>query len=95
MDNSATTLENWLPLESNSDVLNNYLGVLGANNDLIRFYDVVSFDQESLLYIPQPIVGALFVFPDSKHINNYFFEQGDQMFQVKPPSSLYYMKQVA
>lgn len=54
MDSSESTLklENWLPLESHSGVLNNYLSVLGANADLIRFYDVLSFDAEGLLYVP-------------------------------------------
>ena len=50
---------------------------MGVNNDLIQFYDVVSFDTESLYYLPQPIVGALFVYPDSKLINNHFFKLGD------------------
>lgn len=69
--------------------------ILGINHSFARFYDIVSFDEESLLYIPPPIVAALFVFPDSKFINNYFFEKGDSFFEKKPPQSLYYMKQIA
>jgi ubiquitin carboxyl-terminal hydrolase L3 len=45
--------------------------------------------------VPSPIVAALFVFPESKHINNYFFDKGDSFFQKEPPNSLYYMKQIA
>ena len=45
-------LSNWLPLESNIDVLNNYLSVLGINSELIGFSEVVSLDKETLMYLP-------------------------------------------
>lgn len=74
---------------SNPDTLNNYLGVLGVNSELISFSEVVSLDAESIAYLPQPIVGAIFVYPDSKHINNYFFGLGESIFQKKAPEGLY------
>lgn len=51
MDNNELKIEKWLPLESNTDVLNNYLSMLGVNSDLVRFVDIVSFDKENLLYM--------------------------------------------
>ena len=62
---------------------------LGVQSDLVKFHDVYSFDQDGLAFVPQPIIGALFVYPDSKHINNYFFNEGDNMFKEKPPQNLY------
>lgn len=35
--------ENWLPLESNSTVINKYIGNLGVT-DMLKYFDVVSFD---------------------------------------------------
>ncbi|CAK75240.1 unnamed protein product (macronuclear) [Paramecium tetraurelia] len=84
--------ENWLPLESNTILLNKYLANLGVNTDFANFVDIVSFEPEFL--IPGSL-GALFVYPDSPAINNYFFEQGDKMFEKPIPHSLYYMKQIA
>lgn len=82
-------LSNWLPLESNIDVLNNYLSVLGINSEFVGFSEVVSLDKETLMYLPQPIVGAIFVYPDSKLINNYFFNAGEGMFLTKPSKPVY------
>jgi hypothetical protein len=48
MDNK---INNWLPLESNSDVINEYIKTLGAS-DILKYYDVVSLDIEDLLFIP-------------------------------------------
>lgn len=91
MDNNLK-FDNWLPLESNSDTLNNYLGTLGVNNEIINFVDVLTFEKE---YLVPGSVGALFVYPDSKPINNYFFNKGDAMFEKPISPSTYYMKQIA
>ena len=70
--------ENWLPLESNCDVLNKYLDILGIESQIVHFIDILSFEKD---FLPEGSVGALFVFPDSKHINNYFFNLGDKVFE--------------
>ncbi len=49
MDNNK--LDNWLPLESNSEVINGYLLGLGCS-ELLKYVDIVSFDEEGLLYVP-------------------------------------------
>ena len=81
--------ENWLPLESNSDVLNKYLFNLGVNTEIVNFVDVLSFEKE---FLTPGALGVLFVYPDSKLINNYFFNLGDKLFEKPVANDLYYMK---
>ncbi|KAJ3293785.1 Ubiquitin carboxyl-terminal hydrolase isozyme L3 [Rhizoclosmatium sp. JEL0117] len=58
--------QHWLPLESNPDVMNEYLEKLGipASNK-IAFTDVWGLDQDALDFIPRPIKALLLLFPVS------------------------------
>jgi ubiquitin carboxyl-terminal hydrolase L3 len=55
--------KHWLPLESNPDVLTAYAERLGMNEGQYRFEDVLAFEDWAIEMIPQPIVGAVFLFP--------------------------------
>eukprot|EP00475_Leptophrys_vorax_P040059 TRINITY_DN736_c0_g1_i1.p1 TRINITY_DN736_c0_g1~~TRINITY_DN736_c0_g1_i1.p1 ORF type:complete len:236 (+),score=88.03 TRINITY_DN736_c0_g1_i1:38-745(+) len=52
----------WLPLESNPEVMNKYLDKLGARGDLL-FYDVFGIDPELLMMVPQPAQAIVVLFP--------------------------------
>eukprot|EP00842_Homolaphlyctis_polyrhiza_P006697 jgi/Hompol1/7028/HPOL_000293-RA len=52
----------WIPLESNPDVMNKYLRLLGVRSSL-QFCDVFSLDDEMLQYIPQPVKAVVLLFP--------------------------------
>lgn len=70
MNHIITRFENWLPLESNSTVINKYIKNLGTT-EMLKFFDVVSLDKEDLNYIPQPVLAALFTFPDFRSIRDH------------------------
>lgn len=52
--------KSFIPLESNPDVFNNLIRLLGATDNLF-FQDVISLDEPSLL--PSPAVALILVFP--------------------------------
>ncbi|KAJ3243430.1 Ubiquitin carboxyl-terminal hydrolase isozyme L3 [Chytriomyces hyalinus] len=54
----------WLPLESNPDVMNEYLSKLGVPaSSKSAFVDVWGLDAEALQFIPRPVHALLLLFP--------------------------------
>ena len=48
----------WLPLESNPDVMNDYVSKMGLDLSKIQFHDVMSTEEWALEMIPRPVLGA-------------------------------------
>mmetsp|Transcript_37296 Transcript_37296/g.66778 ORF Transcript_37296/g.66778 Transcript_37296/m.66778 type:complete len:236 (-) Transcript_37296:1200-1907(-) len=53
----------WLPLESNPEVMNQFVRKLGMDTSTFAFTDVFGMDEELLAMVPQPVLGLLMVFP--------------------------------
>ena len=57
--------ENWVGLESNPEVLTEYAHKMGVAKSW-GFSDVVGLDDDSLKYVPAPVVGLIFLYPFSQ-----------------------------
>ena len=53
----------WLPLESNPDVMNKYMGNLGVDMSVFEFTDVYGFEPDLLMMIPRPVLALVLLFP--------------------------------
>ncbi|KAI8611206.1 hypothetical protein BC830DRAFT_1142148 [Chytriomyces sp. MP71] len=60
----ASSVPKWLPLESNPDVMNDYLAKLGIPaSENLAFSDVWSLDPENLAFLPHPVRAFILLFP--------------------------------
>lgn len=55
--------KNWLPIESNPEVMNAYLEKLGFPTSLFKCYDVMSTEEWALEMVPAPTAALLMLYP--------------------------------
>jgi len=88
-------MSRWLPLESNPEVINKYVGNLGIKMEEYEFIDIYGLDDELLQMVPKPVLAVLLLFPISKEYRKYAQELQDSIQEkgqtVSP--NLYYTKQ--
>jgi ubiquitin carboxyl-terminal hydrolase L3 len=53
----------WFPLESNPQLINNYVSKLGFDTSLYEFVDVFSTDDWALDMVPQPVAAVIMLYP--------------------------------
>ena len=58
--------ENWLALESNPEVMNDYVKKLGFNTAEFNFCDLYSTEDWAKAMIKKPVLGMVLIFPISK-----------------------------
>lgn len=67
----------WFPLESNPQLINNYIQKLGFDTSLYEFCDVFSTDDWAIEMIPQPVVAVIMLYPLSE--KQRAFEKDDNI----------------
>lgn len=84
----------WLPLESNPDIMNQFVQGLGVPPD-VEFVDVYGLDNELLAMVPAPVLAVLFLFPLTDEFEAA--SQGEQQKHEKEghyvSDKVYFMKQ--
>lgn len=84
----------WLPIESNPEVLNKYLGKLGVS-PLWNIVDIYGMDDEVLAFVPSPLKSLIFLFPCSDAYENFRTKEDEELKSknIEHPKGLFYMHQ--
>ena len=92
-DNSS----NWKPLESNPEVINEYVANLGFNTETLVFQDVFSVEEWAQQMVPQPCIGLLLIFPITDNHKKHRAEEAQRIENEgqKVDEDLFYMHQYA
>lgn len=78
---------NWIPLEANPEVCNEYKQALSIPSS--EFIDVFSLDEEMLAFIPQPVHAMILLFPVTESYETFIKTQ-----PVNPtPESVFFLPQ--
>jgi len=70
---------NWLPLESNPSVLNDFAKRMGLDLAQAKFCDVWGLDDELLAFIPKPVHACVLLFPSVESIAAFKKKQAEQL----------------
>ncbi len=54
--------ENWMPLESNPEVINSFISKMGLKTELFLFTELLSTEEWALEMIPKPVIGILLLY---------------------------------
>jgi len=63
--------DNWMPLESNPEVINAFIKDLGFDVSQFSLVDVLSTEQWAQEMVPQPVSAVFFLYPLSKNQKEY------------------------
>ncbi|ORX88606.1 peptidase C12, ubiquitin carboxyl-terminal hydrolase 1 [Basidiobolus meristosporus CBS 931.73] len=84
----------WVPLESNPEVMNQFIHNLGVS-ELWGYNDVWGLDEDLLQMVPQPCVALLLLFPITPGYEKFRLEESKKLHETGQPLSdkVYFMKQ--
>ncbi|XP_053680835.1 ubiquitin carboxyl-terminal hydrolase [Anopheles nili] len=84
----------WLPLESNPEVLSNYLVKLGVS-PLWNIVDIYGMDDEVLDMVPKPAKSLIFLYPCSKAYEDLRAKEDEELKDqnIEHPKSLFFTRQ--
>lgn len=88
----ASSTKQWLPLEANPDVLNQYISGLGVPEHVAEFTDVYGLDDELLEWVPKPVLAVLFLFPLGDDRDEEIAGTSEIDFR-EPSDKVYFLKQ--
>jgi ubiquitin carboxyl-terminal hydrolase L3 len=85
----------WFPLESNPEVMNDYVSKLGLDVTDCAFVDVMSTEDWALEMVPKPVIAVLMLYPIKEASENYRLDEEERINNSGQILSdkVYYMKQ--
>lgn len=84
--------KNWLPLESNPDLMNQYIHRLGVN-PRFAFHEIMGVDDAMLEWVPKPVYAVLMLFPISAASEAQRADEEEKLQGQAVPEAVYHIKQ--
>uniref|UniRef100_A0A7S2VUH0 Ubiquitin carboxyl-terminal hydrolase n=1 Tax=Norrisiella sphaerica TaxID=552664 RepID=A0A7S2VUH0_9EUKA len=87
--------KNWLPLESDPGLVNNYMAKLGVDAKEWEFHDVFELNPQGMMHIPTPVLALMLLFPISEASEKARVEEQKTLEEAKTkaPEGVYHIKQ--
>ncbi|CAN8274788.1 unnamed protein product [Cochlearia groenlandica] len=89
----TSSSKRWLPLESNPEVMNQYLWGIGLSQEEAECNDVLGLDEELLEMVPKPVLALLLLYPVTKQSEEERIEQDKELKDKVYSDKVYFMKQ--
>jgi len=89
--------DNWMPLESNPEVINTFIKELGFDVSQFSLVDVLSTEPWAQEMVPQPVSAVFFLYPISQKQKEYAKVEAEKLKtdDNKVSSNVFFMKQHA
>jgi ubiquitin carboxyl-terminal hydrolase L3 len=90
-------MSNWQPLESNSELITNYMRDIGLDTTEFVFQDLLSYEEWAQEMIKKPVLGLLYIY-EITAVQEKFRKEEEEILakENKPaPEGIFYMKQYA
>lgn len=89
--------DNWKPLESNPESINEYLNTIGVRTDAFCFTDLYSLEDWAQEALPKPVLGIVVCFPTTKNQEELSKKKQEKALAEKNelPANFFFMKQYA
>lgn len=86
---------NWMPLESNPEVINTFISKMGLNSEQFCFQELLGLEDWAIEMIPQPALGLVFLYECTPAQTAFKNTEADQLDPATVPIEMFYMKQYA
>jgi ubiquitin carboxyl-terminal hydrolase L3 len=87
--------DNWMPLESNPEVINPFISKMGLKTHEFSFQEMMSIEEWALQMLPSPVLGIMLCYEMSPAQLAFKNEQADGLNPEAVPKDIFYMKQFA
>mmetsp|Transcript_3694 Transcript_3694/g.7905 ORF Transcript_3694/g.7905 Transcript_3694/m.7905 type:complete len:244 (-) Transcript_3694:26-757(-) len=86
-------VKSWCPLESNPDVMLNYISNLGFPAEQYTIVDILAVEDWAFQMVPQPVVALVLLFPTTDNYTAAKAAQAETLNSHEVSGKLFYMKQ--
>ena len=87
--------DNWMPLESNPEVINKFITKMGLKLQLFNFQELLSIEEWAQEMLPKPCLGIMLLFEQTPVQVDFKKNQKETLNPENVPKDVFFMKQFA
>ena len=84
-----------MPLESNPEVINQFIQKMGLKTEHYAFTEMLSTEEWAIEMLPQPVLGILFLYEETPVQKQHKEEESHHLKPEEVPASVFFMRQYA
>jgi len=79
MEPAQAEEDNWMPLESNPEVINAFIKELGFDTSQFSLVDVLSIEPWAQEMVPQPVTAVFFLYPVTEKQKEFKKQEAEKL----------------